>query len=145
VRVLFDTNILISYLLVPNGQSPPVVAVQAAFARAFVLLVTVGILEELTRKVATKPYLARRIEERDLAEFTAAILAVAEAVPELSGPLPTIVRDAKDDHVLAYAIAGRADYLVTGDDDLLALGTVSGVTMIGPAEFVLLLENGAQR
>jgi putative PIN family toxin of toxin-antitoxin system len=137
---LLDTNVLISYLLVPGGQSPPVVIVQAAFAGAFVLLVTAGILEELTRKVATKPYLARRIEERDLVEFTSAALAVAEAVPEITDPLPVVVRDRKDDHVLAHAVAARADYLVTGDDDLLALGTYEGVVIVDPARFVLLLE-----
>ncbi|HSH81667.1 MAG TPA: putative toxin-antitoxin system toxin component, PIN family, partial [Herpetosiphonaceae bacterium] len=50
-------------------------------------------------------------------------------------PFPVAVRDVKDAHVLAAALDGSADYLITGDDDLLVLaddprlGTLQIVTI----------------
>jgi putative PIN family toxin of toxin-antitoxin system len=46
-------------------------------------------------------------------------------------------RDAKDDPFLACALAARAKYLVTRDDDLLILGKPFGIEMIAPADFLV--------
>jgi putative PIN family toxin of toxin-antitoxin system len=48
-------------------------------------------------------------------------------------------RDPKDDPMLACALAARADYLVTGDRDLLVLGKPFGVAIVTPAEFLRIL------
>lgn len=45
-------------------------------------------------------------------------------------------RDPKDDHLLSLAIDGRADVLVTGDDDLLALDPFREIRIVAPAEFL---------
>lgn len=45
-------------------------------------------------------------------------------------------RDAKDDPLLACALAARAKFVVTRDDDLLVLGKPFGVEMITPARFL---------
>jgi putative PIN family toxin of toxin-antitoxin system len=45
-------------------------------------------------------------------------------------------RDADDDWVLATAIAGQAEAIVTGDDDLLALGIYQGVAILTPRQFI---------
>lgn len=45
------------------------------------------------------------------------------------------MRDPKDDYLIAHVPLGRADYPVTGDRDLLALGTVGQVRIVGPCEF----------
>ncbi|MBA3947808.1 MAG: PIN domain-containing protein, partial [Herpetosiphonaceae bacterium] len=57
MRVIFDTNILISYLLTPQGSSPINMIVEAAIVGIFTLLVSADLLEELKRRIATKPYL----------------------------------------------------------------------------------------
>jgi len=49
-------------------------------------------------------------------------------------------RDPKDDPLLACAVEGRADYLVSGNRDLLDLGEVEGIRMLSPREFAVLLE-----
>lgn len=54
-----------------------------------------------------------------------------------------ITRDAKDDYLLACALLGRANYLVTGDKDLLTLaGQVKGLTILSSAQFADLLTKG---
>ena len=58
--------------------------------------------------------------------------------------MPSVTRDRKDDYLLAYAVVGRADYLVTGDRDLLVLGEVEGVRIVSPAGFVGALSPGAE-
>ena len=45
-------------------------------------------------------------------------------------------RDPKDDQILELAVSGNADYIVTGDDDLLTLNPFCGIAIITPADFV---------
>ncbi|MDQ3623269.1 MAG: putative toxin-antitoxin system toxin component, PIN family [Verrucomicrobiota bacterium] len=57
--------------------------------------------------------------------------------------LPAICRDPDDDLVLAAAVAGSCQYLVTGDNDLLVLGAFRDVKIVKPREFLNLLEGRA--
>jgi predicted nucleic acid-binding protein len=50
------------------------------------------------------------------------------------------VRDSDDDAVLGTAIAGEADYLVTGDEDLLSLSTFRDVAIVTPRQFLAILD-----
>jgi predicted nucleic acid-binding protein len=50
-----------------------------------------------------------------------------------------VARDPEDDKLLACAVEGRADYLVSGDKDLLVLQEYAGVQVISPAQFVKIL------
>ncbi len=48
-----------------------------------------------------------------------------------------VMRDLKDDYLLAYALVGEADYLVTGDKDLLELqGPITGLEILTSAQFI---------
>jgi hypothetical protein len=53
--------------------------------------------------------------------------------------LPGVSRDPKDNPLVACATEGAADYLVSGDADLLALGKHENTTMVSPREFVEIL------
>jgi len=68
----------------------------------------------------------------------AALLSQAEVTP---GHLrmPGATRDPKDDAIVACAIEGNADVIVSGDQDLLALGDDKGVRVITPRKFVEML------
>ena len=50
-------------------------------------------------------------------------------------PLPTVCRDGADNGILAAALAGRCELLVTGDHDLLVLKEFQGMRIVTPAEF----------
>ena len=54
--------------------------------------------------------------------------------------VPSVVRDPKDDIFVATALAGRADYLVSEDKDLLVLGQVENVKLVDTYTFVKLFE-----
>jgi uncharacterized protein len=133
-RILLDTNILISYLLNPHADRPVTQVVEAGALGAFVLLLPEALLEEMGARIVSKPYLSARIEPREVAQFTAILRSVAETIARIEEPIPAVTRDPKDDYLLAYAVVGRADYLLTGDEDLLVLQHVQGVVIcsLGP-------------
>ncbi|MGH2532962.1 MAG: putative toxin-antitoxin system toxin component, PIN family [Thermomicrobiales bacterium] len=138
MRVLLDTNVLISYLL-PSGREPGTIhqIVEAAFAGDFRLLAAEQTIQELLSTVSTRPYFTARITSDQLASFVEALRAIAEVLPHPLGDLPAIVRDPDDDVILAIAIMGEADYLVTGDRDLLAIRDVmASPRIVHPSEFV---------
>ena len=59
----------------------------------------------------------------------------------LSQRVDGICRDREDDAILACALSAEADYLVTGDTDLLELGTFKGIKIITPRDFELLFND----
>lgn len=141
MRVLLDANILISFLLGNNPVSPIRRIVRAAVAGAYTLLLPAALTTELRRAVTASPYLAQRITSAELDELLTILESVAEPIATIDAPLPVITRDPKDDYLLAYAVVGQADYLVTGDLDLLALTGLVELAILRPAEFVLLLDH----
>jgi putative PIN family toxin of toxin-antitoxin system len=54
-------------------------------------------------------------------------------------PAPGVCRDPDDDYLLGCAVAGAADYLVTGDEDLLAVGRYQGLAIVTAREFLAIL------
>jgi len=141
MRVLIDTNVFISFLLFPWRDSPSSIIVRAALLRAFVLLLPEALLEEFVTKARQKPYLAERVHPEDVDELVQLLWEVAEIIPRITEPVPAVTRDPKDDYLIAYALVGAADYLITGDRDLLTLGEVDGVEIITAGEFLNLLED----
>ncbi len=141
MRALLDANVLISYLLAP-ADSPVVGVVEAGAAGAYTLLLPEGLAHELATRVRGKPWLAERIAPEEAAALLGALDEVAEALPAIRSEIPAVTRDPKDDYLLAYALVGAADYLVTGDRDLLVLGEVAGVRIVTPREFAGLLAGG---
>jgi len=144
MRVLIDTNVFISYLLSSQGAS----VIQEVFAAwlggELTLLVPEALLDEIPETVKTKPRLAKRIPPKNLEEFLATIQELSEEVPQIKNPIPTVTRDPKDDYLLAYALVGGADYLVTGDEDLIALqGQIRELEILTPRQFSKLLSSSS--
>ena len=114
LRIVVDTNIWIRALL--GGQvSLPVL--QALKENRFQLLISDALLAEL-ETVVKRPRLATRMATQDIDDLLAALLWHGELV-ELR-TIPPRCRDPKDHPVLATAIDGRADAVVSGDGDLRA-------------------------
>lgn len=74
-----------------------------------------------------------------------AVLADYRKVVEVVEPAmaPRVVlRDADDDQVIAAALAAQADFIVSGDDDLLAIGSYQGIRILTAAEALRRIEAG---
>lgn len=135
MRVLLDANLFISYLLNPDRDSPVVRSVKAGVGGEYTLLLPAALLEEFSRRIVTKPYLAARIAPTDLEQLNAILSSVAETIPKIKRPIPAVTRDPKDDYLLAYALVGQADYLVSGDQDLLELRRAGKCQIVTPRAF----------
>src|ERR1700691_1947949 len=136
MRVVFDTNILISALLLSVGQ--PAAIYRAWLAGRFTLVTSRGQLEKL-RATLRKPRLAQRIRRHDAGHMFNQLRELAV----LAGRLPRVRRssDPDDDLLLAISEAGDANYLVTGDKNgLLVLGSHRRTRIVSAREFAGLFE-----
>lgn len=120
LRVVIDTNLLISAALV--AKSPPDKLIRSWLKKEFILLISLEQLEEIKDVSQRKKLKARPLFTKRITELTEDIEYVAETLKPLSKKdLPIHGRDEDDDFMLAAALGGDVDYLITGDEDLLVL------------------------
>ena len=128
MRLLLDTNTAISGLI---WQGFPGKLIDEAVSGQIQLISTKILLDELL-EVLQKPKFKKNIERlsitvEDLFEGYANLVELVEPV-DLKD---SVCRDPDDDNVLAAAIGGKADLIVSGDDDLLVLRKYQGITILG--------------
>ncbi|MGB3524634.1 MAG: putative toxin-antitoxin system toxin component, PIN family [Flavobacteriales bacterium] len=94
--------------------------------------------EQLTEfmQVITRPKLKGRILGKHMEELISSLAVNGEVVTVRS--VVELCRDPDDDHFLALCKDGKADFLITGDKDLLVLKTFMKTRIIDPAEFLQL-------
>ena len=134
MRVVLDTNILVSALMAPAGN--PAAIYTAWQDGRFTLLTCAEQLDEL-RATVQKPAVAERIKPYKAGRLVNELKNFAE----MTGPLPRVERspDPGDDFLLALSEVGNADYLVTGDKSgLLALGRHKATRIISARKFAAL-------
>ena len=135
MRVVLDTNILVSALIAPAGKPA---AIYNAWAEGkFTLLTCAEHLQELLATL-DKPRVSELIKPYKAGRLVNQIKSLAEDV----GALPPVHRspDPTDDFLLALPEAGNADYLVTGDKSgLLALGRHKATRIISASDFAPLV------
>jgi putative PIN family toxin of toxin-antitoxin system len=97
------------------------------------------LLEELA-EVLSRPAATKRLAVID--QTPAAIVGVYLDAVELDEPVGVkrVARDPDDDHVLACALAARADLIVSGDADLLDLKAFEGIPIVSPADALRAIE-----
>ena len=127
---VFDTNTLVSRLLVPGGTAA--LAVDHGLSQG-ILLVSEATLEELVM-VLTRPKFDPYASHQDRQRFIALLGGVSRVVPILHQV--QACRDPKDDKFLDVALNGGAKAIITGDQDLLALHPFHGVSIVSPADFL---------
>jgi putative PIN family toxin of toxin-antitoxin system len=126
VRVVFDTNVIVAGL-VSEGLCHEVVETHLPDHIAILSRI---LWDELVEKLREKFGLSSN--ELPLLHLYHRLATWVE--PQ---PLPKAVcRDPDDDWVLATALAGQAEAIVTGDDDLLVLGNFQGVAILSPRQFI---------
>ena len=139
MRAVFDTNVVVSALI---WRGTPFALLEAAAAGDLLLITSAGLLDEL-RGVLTRGHLATRLDRHQSStEKAVALYAnLAQILEPSTLPLP-VSRDPDDDAVLALAAAARADFIVSGDSDLLVLSTFASIPIVTPARALGLLRAG---
>ena len=127
---MFDTNVLISALLIP--ASKPREALDVAL-RTGTVLASVPLISEL-HDVLTRKDFSRYIEEQDILTFMAALSQETEFI-EVRTTL-NACRDRKDNMLLELAVGGQATHLITGDADLLTMNPFRGIQIVTPGAFL---------
>lgn len=130
IRVVLDTNVIVSAALLPRSVSRQAVDLARTAGRIILSPPVIAELDEVLRRDRFDRYvteeerlilLAGLIREATLIEPTEAIAAC---------------RDPKDDKYLELAVAGEATCIVTGDRDLLILDPFRGIPILGPRAFL---------
>lgn len=136
MRAVIDTNVLISGLL---WRGQPHVLLEQVRAGNLTMVSSPVLLAELADVIGRAKFdviLARSNTARDGA--LAEIRRFAQVFDPPPLPLP-VCRDPDDDHVLALAVAIRADFVVSGDDDLLSLASFEGIPIVNPGKALVLI------
>jgi len=135
VRVVLDTNTLVSAAISSGG--PPRQLLDAARAQAFELCSSTTLLAELLDVLSRQKFSARLTQAGLTPQ---AIVVELRRMAYMAAPqeVPRVIEhDADDDHVLACALAGRADMIVSGDKHLLHLGDqYQGIAIVTAAQAV---------
>jgi uncharacterized protein len=129
MRVVLDTNVLVSAAL--KRQSTPG-ATAHIIERYHDLLKSLATEQQLF-EVAARPHFAATLPD-DTQAWLRALMAAAELV-EITERI-VACRDPTDDKFLELAVNGRAELIVSGDRDLLALNPFRNIPIVTPAVFV---------
>ena len=138
MRVVLDTNTLVSGVISPGG--PPRRLLDGVRAQSFELCSSATLLAELLDVLSREKFVARLVKVGSSAQGTVAELRrMAFMVAPLTVPR-VIEQDADDDHVIACALAGQADLIVSGDKHLHSLGRhYQGIAIASAARAVELI------
>ena len=129
-RVVVDTNVLISAAL--DDESVPARARNLALTHGQLIGTEATIQEFATKLLSSKfdPYVTRAARQT-LLQRLQPVIKIVPVVQTVKA-----CRDPGDDKFLEAAINGRADVIITGDKDLLALHPFSGVEILSPADYL---------
>ncbi len=119
LRAVVDTNLFISGSIIKSGY--PHQLVSEWKDNSFILLISQEQRDELV-DVFTRPKIVKKynLSKKEITSLLFLIDTAAIKIP-LNAKLAIEVRDPKDEYILATALKGEAEYLVTGDEDLLVL------------------------
>ena len=129
-RFVVDTNVLVSHLLLP--ESVPGQALRLALSLGD-MLVSDSTLTELA-SVINRPKFDKYISKSDRRKFFEVLAPLCINVEIIQSIQAS--RDPKDDKFLEVAINGSADFILTGDTDLLELHPFHEIPIYSPSQFL---------
>ena len=129
LRVVLDTNVLVSALHFPKGTLSAVWGL--LLEGKYRLVLSLSIVEEIAGILRGR-FLWREEETRNILK----ILVRKADVVRVDTVLEVVPDDPDDNHILACALAGKVDMVVSGDKDLLRLKEYEGIPIIRPMDFL---------
>ncbi|HUY53346.1 MAG TPA: putative toxin-antitoxin system toxin component, PIN family [Candidatus Dormibacteraeota bacterium] len=132
IRVVIDSNVWISGLIF--GGKPEKI-IKLFLDGDFLVIVSAELLSELRRKIIEKfPLFTSSLESLDASILNDAI------VVRLGSQTVNISRDPDDNKVIETAIIGHCNYIVSGDKDLLAVGSYKNISIVNPTDFLKIID-----
>lgn len=133
IRAVIDTNVFVSGLISPHGV--PGKILRAWEEKRIVVLVNRAILDEI-QEVLLRPQIRKyhRLTDKQVEEFCGHIEQFGILIQQ-SKKLPHLSIDPDDLKLMDCAIAGKAEFLVTGDKELLNLGMIGELSVVSPSVF----------
>ncbi len=121
MKLVLDTNIFISGLLFPKSNAGKLL--KACFEERFELCLSNEIIAEI-EKVLFYPKIRKKLNlsDEEIINYCS-LLKFNCHLFEIKKIKAKVLKDRNDDHILATLIASKADFLITGDDDLLSLAS----------------------
>jgi uncharacterized protein len=141
IRAVLDTNFLVSALL--NPQRPPARVLELALLGKIRLIISPQLIKEIER-VLTYPKVKKLFKKRktspgEVEEAITKVLKVAVLTPG-GLTVAAVPDDPADDMVLACAMEGNADFIISSDHHLLDIKEYQGIKILNPAKFLELIE-----
>jgi uncharacterized protein len=135
VRVVVDTNVLVSGILVEEGACAKIL--QAARGGRILMILSPAILAEFEMVIRRSHIAGKYPAARDRAhDFVLFLIANAEFVEGDVKRTGLVAADPKDDMVVACALEGNAEFIVSGDQHLTDLNEFEGIPILPPSVFV---------
>ncbi|MBE5231943.1 MAG: putative toxin-antitoxin system toxin component, PIN family [Microcystis sp.] len=131
-RVVIDTNVFISALLNPLGTPKKVINIAVS---QFTILQSEATYQELATRISKNKF-DKYLEKDDKLDFLSSLKNRSLFVDIWHET--RVCSDLDDNKFLELAVSGMAQYIITGDKDLLILNTYQGIPIITPAEFLVI-------
>jgi len=137
IRIVIDTNILVSAILTPKGN--PAKILKLVLEGKLNLIISPAILEE-TQQVLRYPRLVKlmqknKITMKEVYDFLDKMSKVAVITPDKL-EIDAIPDDPADNKILVCGLEGEADYIISGDHHLTDLKIFQGIKIVNPATFL---------
>ena len=134
IRIVVDTNLFISLLIGKRSVELRKMLVSPLFT----IIVSKTLIEEI-REVANRPKFSRYFNLNEVEAFLEFLRGISDTFEV--NEIPSRCRDPKDDYLLELAMASEAEFLLTGDDDLLEMKQVGFCRILTVRDFLLLLQS----
>lgn len=131
-RIVLDSNVILSAALFKN--SSPRQAFDKAMTTGQIMMSTATLAE--LQEIFNRPKFDRYLSKSLRTDFLNALITVIETVEIIQSF--SVCRDPKDDKFLELAVNGNADYIVTGDRDLLVLNPFQNIAILSVSKFLAL-------
>jgi putative PIN family toxin of toxin-antitoxin system len=132
IRVVVDTNVLISALIKrgkPNRLLRKII-------REHTLIMSIEILAELSDVLSRDKFMVKRSQVNQFL----LVIAKKSKIAAIRSPLKVVAVDPDDDAVISTAFYGKAEYIVTGDEHLLALKEFKNIQIITVNQMLNILD-----
>ena len=136
MRVVFDTNVLVS-ALIKTGKPRELFSL-AADGRVQLVL-SKSLLEELIVTI-DEPRI-RKYADKGTIDIFLNVLSSSSKIVRVKSKFNVVKEDPDDDAVLGTAFDGKAEYIVSGDKHLLALGEFKGIKIVNITEMLSVVKN----